>query len=165
MATAVLYTTVESVRAVLGLDASDVPEEMVTDPVIRTMFMLDLNDWYPDNYIQDWSLGNFDPTDTSETEVTAVSDATKKAMLLSAYSTWFAAYRTIQTLMVMPQQNSDGKVSAKRFDVDLEKMMARVLGNMEQYKTAIIDLLAPVSAGSLSPVKSESGVYDPITGT
>ena len=165
MATPILYTTVEAIRACVGLDEADLPDEVINSQTLKTQFTVDLDGWYPANYVDDWAASDYDPTDESDSEITATTAVERRGHLLSLYSMWFGAYRAIETLMVIPHNTSDGKNEIKRFsNLNLEKMLDRVRSNLEAQKGKILEELSSTSVTSLSPVSSSSGVYDPITG-
>lgn len=165
MATPILYTTVEAIRSCVGLDSADLPDELITSQTLKTQFTVDLDSWYPGDYISDWSSADYDPTDESDPEIEATSAATRRGHLLSLYSMWFGAYRAIETLLSIPQANSDGKNDIKRFaNIDLERLLDRVRANMQAQKQTILEEQSTSTTSLLAPVTSTSSIYDPVTG-
>jgi len=165
MATAVLFTTVEAIRSCVGLDVADLPDAIVLSQNLKTQFTTDLDGWYPSDYVSIWSAGNYDPTDDSDQAIATPSAAERAAHLLSVYSMWFGAYRVIESLLAVPQSNSDGKNELRRFaNIDLEALIQRVRSNMTLYKGVILEEVSSVSATVLGPVVVEDTGYDPVTG-
>ena len=168
MATPILFTTVEAVQSALGLDESDLPSSILTTQALKTQFLLDMDEWYPGDYIADWSASIYDPADDELDQdiLSAPSAVDKTAMQLSIYSMWFAAYRAIETLLVIPEKVSNGKDEmARARTLDLKDMRDVVQGNVENYKRIINAAAAVTSVASpLSPVRSVYSGYNPITG-
>lgn len=168
MATPILYTTVEAVQAALGLDEADLPANILTTQTLKTQFMLDMDEWYPGDYVDDWDASIYDPAEDALDQdiLSAPSAADKTAMQLSIYSMWFAAYRAIETLLVIPEKVSNGKDEMSRpRTLDLKDMRDVVKGNVATYKRIINDAAAVTSVATpLSPVKSTYSGYNPITG-
>ena len=166
MATAILYTTIESIRSCVGLDVADVPDELILGKNLRMQFILDLDTWYPAVYEDDWSDADFDPTDDSDSEIIAISPTERKGYLLSNYSMWFGAYRLIESLLAIPQKISDGKDEIQRFQgINLEKMLERVRQNMATVRTLIEQENTNTTYEILGVSRVESESYDPVTGT
>lgn len=165
MATQILYTTIESIRACVGLDAADVPDSLITDQGLRIQFIIDLDTWYSGDYETDWDASGFDPLDVSDIDIVSASVVERKGYLLSAYSMWFAASKLLETLLVMPQKISDGKDELQRFSgINLEKMLERVKGNAASLKAVIVNEAASTTTAVLGASRVESQTYDPITG-
>ena len=165
MATAVLFTTVEAIRSCVGLDVADLPDSIVMGQNLKTQFTTDLDGWYPEDYVAVWSAGGYDPTDATDQDIATPTAAERKAHLLSIYSMWFGAYRAIESLLAIPQSNSDGKNELRRFaNIDLEALIKRVQSNVTLYKGVVLEEVSSVSAVVLGPsVVGDTG-YDPVTG-
>jgi hypothetical protein len=140
MTTAILYTTVEAIRASIGVDDDDVVDLMIQDQGLKIRFTSDLDSWYPGGaYVTDWEDSGFDPTEDTGVDIETPSAAERKGHLLSTYSMWFGAASLLQTMLAVPQKISDGKNEMQRFSgIDLEKIYERVLGNKAALKEVIL---------------------------
>jgi len=166
MATAILFTTIEAIRASVGLDVADVPDAIILDKNLRMQFILDLDTWYPAVYEDDWLNAGFDPLDESETEILTITPEERKGYLLSTYSMWFGAYKLVETLLAIPQKISDGKDEIQRFNgINLEKMLERVADNIKILKTTIKEENTVESTVVLGMSRVASTSYDPVTGS
>lgn len=166
MATAILYTTIEAIRSCVGLDAADVPDQLVLDQNLKMQFTLDLDTWYPAVYEDDWVDSAFDPLDDSDQDIVAIDASQRKGMLLSNYSMWFGALRTVESLLVIPQKISDGKDEVQRFSgINLEKMLERISTNLAAVKSIIVNEASSTTSAVLGVSRVEPESYDPVTGT
>lgn len=168
MPTAIIYTTIESIRACAGLDEADVDNTFINNMNLRLQFMLDLDSWYEGSYTDDWEASQYDPT-AQANEVTQIQDSERKGFLLSNYAMWFGAHRLLETLLAIPQKISDGDNVVQRFNgIDLEKMLLRVDKNLSTTKNSILKgsaSAATINEGSVLGVsRVTSTTYDPITG-
>jgi len=166
MATAILYTTIEAIRASVGLDEADVPNELILNQNLKMQFILDLDTWYPSIYEDDWIDSGFDPLSEGDASIVSIDALERKGYLLSAYSMWFGAYRLIETMLAVPQKISDGKDEVQRFNgINLEKILGRVRDNLVSVKTVIVNESANTTTAVLGMSVAVSESYDPVTGS
>lgn len=168
MQSVILFTTVDSIRASVGLDAADVPDDLIQAQNLGMQFTLDLGTWYPGDYQADWIASGLNPAAPIGDDIVNITPAQRRGYMLSVYSMWFGAYAVIQTLLAIPQRISDGKDEIQRFQgINLEKMLARVKQNVDGVKDVILAEVNPpgvsVAAGLGATLVSPES-YDPVTG-
>lgn len=88
------YTTTEAVRASLGVDDSDIPDEYLLNSGLDLELQLDLDDWLPEHE--------------------ELADRSAKSAL-SLYAQWFCALQVSTRKLAFPRMYSDGKTQVQRF--------------------------------------------------
>ena len=167
MATPIMYTTIEAIRASIGLDASDVPNSVFMDMDLNAKLNLDLGSWYSGDYDADWTTGGYDPTVPSSTNMEVLTDTQKKAYLLSMYSMWFGAESVVLARMSIPQSVSDGENTMSRFKTpDFDKLLEVILSHKMSTKSQIVALTTTTSTSSviMGTTSSTNNLVNPVTG-
>ena len=166
----ILFSTTDAVRSCLGLDLSDLSDEMISSQNLKTRFQMDLGSWYVGSYVDHWTASGYDPLDDAADQEIAdtPSEDLLRGMRLSIYSMWFAAFASIDTMLTVTEKTSDGKNEVSRLrSIDFNAIREIVKGNLETAKSEILEDLAPTTNTldePLVPVSSDFGSYNPITG-
>jgi hypothetical protein len=145
MATPVLYTTVEAIRACLGTDLYDIEDQMILDADLGSLMLLRLSQILPSH----------------ET----VFDTEQGELQLKLWCQAYGALMFIETgQLAIAQRYSANQDQLQRFDVDFEELMKalkRRLGHIES-------LLIPDIVAQRASVFTVSGRsvpdYDPVIG-
>lgn len=152
------YTNTDKVRAALGVDASDVPDQKMVDMQLDIELTLDLDEFGVDHVT----------IYTEGTDVAPTAAQTKSWNLLQMYSQYCAAYLALDGKQLQyPLLFKDGKAEIRRFEeIDFDELLASIGRRKRKYQ----DLLAEDQGITLDTVSSYSplGVstpgFDPVTG-
>lgn len=149
------FTTTEAVRAAVGVDHKDLPDQQILDSGIDVELGLDLSVWLPN-----WKtkLDPSNPTDEQTTLKTAIQ----------TYCKWWGALEYSRKVLAHIQLYSDGKAQMRRFtNFDWATVIETAAGKVAYYKDMIATLDPEVTLEGGDSYTLMSGgipVYDPVTG-
>lgn len=126
---AIVYTTDEKVRSVLGIDAKDYDQAQISNRELARELSVDLISWIPDHAtLYSASYGTASPE---------VADC------LILYSTYFCAVSMVPTLRLgSTQMISDGKNTMNRFStMDWDRLEAQLTSKLSKYREVLTDLI------------------------
>lgn len=151
-----VFTTTEAVRAAVGVDAHDLPDQMILDAELNVELGLDLSMWLPN-----WKV-KLDPQDPVSDLQQQVKDA------LKSYCKWWGALEFCRKILAHTQLYSDGKAQMRRFqNFDWEQVIGLAASKVSQYK-ALVASLDPEAVlegtDGYSLISGGIPVYDPVTG-
>lgn len=154
MATPLLYTSCEAVRACLGLDPNDCPDRVLIDSNLELELELDLDSWVTThNAINNANVPG------------ATTQDRRRGNLLTLYCQWFCAAQVARRHLLFLQVSADGKNRAERFEVDFDAMAVMAEGLASKYKTELGTDLEPTTTGPVLFGLAAASVpdLDPIT--
>lgn len=125
------YTTFDDVRAALGVDDKDLPDSVLSLDIYSAGLTQDLEDIdvdLPDTYLSVSAVGA--PTAAQTRFVTCCS-------MFAAYAV--ASRLTATMPLFAPQQESDGKAQAGRFDGAYKDVVNVVVGQCEEARTRLLN--------------------------
>lgn len=156
MAQVTPYTTTDAIRACLGIDKEDCPEEMIVDSRLELELLVDLDSWLPDHSTI---------YDTGVSSGAAATDVLHKNWLL-LYSQWFGAFEMASRFLMFPQIVTDGKNQMNRFsNVELDKVKDLAASRMAKYRAALDEAVNGSTTSTLSVLRVSVPDYDPVTNT
>ena len=142
--TAVLYTTINSIRSTIGLDADDVSDQMILDQNLDLQMLERLTEILP-------------------TYETIYDDSEAGERKLTLWCQYFGALQLINdTVLGIPQKIQANSDQLSRFAIDFEKLKAGLMTKLSNIEGSLIPTRASASFSIMG--KSAAG-YDPITGT
>lgn len=153
-------TDSDSVRAILGADDQEIPDEEMTSAGLEDELTLDFSEWVPDSVSIEDIITDGQSADQGSTEQL-------KYLRLSAYSKAFCAM-----FFIGSQDNwrairlTDGNVDARRrSDTDLKALRQLLNELLGRHKAGFLELVTPDAvASSFTPFSVSSPTYDPVTG-
>lgn len=143
MATAILYTTLEAIRATIGIDENDLSDQMILDQNLELVMLERLSVVIP----------------THETKFDSSEDAERRLTLWCQY---FGALELLEnTSLGIPQKFQANNDQLSRYDVDFEKIkddLRRKLGALENRLNDVVVATGALIMGASLPN------YDPVVG-
>lgn len=152
------YTTTETIRACLGIDAEDCPDEMIVNSNLELELQVDLGEWLPDHATV--------YSDGSGSGATAAQKMQKTYLLL--YAQWYCAAELAARFLLVPQIVTDGKAQMNRFSkIDLEKVAEKASARRGRYRQLLDEAVNGASdpAASSKLMAISTPAYDPVTNT
>ena len=155
------YTTFNDVRAALGVDDKDLPDSVLALDIYSAGLTQDLEDVdvnLPDTYL------------TVSAESSPTAQQTRFLSCCSMFAAYAVASRLTATMpLFAPQQETDGKAQAGRFDNAYKDVAGAVVGQCEEARTSLLNAYnALFYTEKKSAIKSYFGVIspssDPVTG-
>ena len=147
-------TSGDSIRAVLGLDSTDLTDQNMTDMMMEEALVIAVVGIDHATIISEGTLGT--PTSTQIT----------KYNLLRLYATYYLASTVSSSQVTGMQSETDGKNAYKRFASTSWKNILESLGKMASYYRSLLE--AELGTGSaLQPAALASIAspdYDPVVG-
>ena len=140
------YTTTAAVRASLGVDDSDIPDEYLLESGLDFELLLDLGEWLP--------------------EYEEIADGAGEPAL-RLYAQWFCALQVSTRKLAFPRMYSDGKTQVQRFyNFDLSEVTESAQQQVTKFKNLLLSFvdreevaeplpLFGVSTPSIDPVTDE----------
>ena len=101
--TSPVLTTTEAVRATVGIDAVDLPDQRLLDAQFDLELRIDFSSWYPG------ALTALAPADPVSVEAALLRDT------LQMFCKYFCALRLVSSPLTFIQLYSDGKAEQRRF--------------------------------------------------
>lgn len=153
MADVLGLTHSNTIRATLGVDDHDLPDQSVTDFDVASNLRIDLRTWFPQ-----WSA--------------LVADVSGDAVIadqlaaLKIYAKYFCAYEIlISGQMKFLQRRADGDNQSHRYKEDkLEELRLAYKSRMEQAQAQVLDITTSFSpTGSGDRTYSQFGISKPTT--
>lgn len=137
----ILYTTTEQIRACIGCDDQDLPDEVVNNRNLELLMLERLEDVYP-------------------THESANTETLERRLTL--WSMYFGALTLIEdaslSLAQKIQSNTD---QIQRFAIDFEKLKAELRAKISKLE---LQLNPDIYGTSFTVIGKASPAYDPITG-
>jgi hypothetical protein len=145
------YTTSEAVRGVAGVDATEVPDQLITDRLLGEELLADLDEWLPTH-----AQVKSDGTTGSPT-----AEELKAWRNLRLYSTYYSGYLLLSGGdLAFLQQRSDGKSEVRRKSkLDIAATRDHLLGRAKKFREELV----PDPLGTGTYVSRVSPDYDPVT--
>lgn len=137
----ILYTTTDKIRACIGCDDQDLPDEVVNGQELELLMLERLSDVYP----------------THETDF---SEAGERRLAL--WCMYFGALTLIEdSSLAISQKYQSNTDQLSRFDIDFEKLKEEL-----RKKLAMVESkLAPTVYGTMFSIMGKATpAYDPVTG-
>lgn len=149
------YTTADSIRASIGVDAADCPDDVIINSQIQLELETDLMEWLPDH-----------ETIFSEGNASAATDEQKlKKNYLILYSQYFGGYLLAVRPLSFPQIVTDGKNQMNRFSkLETEEIARAAASNMNKYRKKLDELHNGGASASLPVMGLSIPDYDPVAG-
>lgn len=145
MATPIMFTTVEAIRATLGVDEFDVSNELIMDYGLATVMEARLNTVLP----------NYD---------CAFNDDALSGVI-TLWCQWYGALTFIETarfaIAKKMQANQD---SMERYPIDFETLIASLKAKVGMLEAEMNPELAAASDAGHTLVGISKPAYDPVTG-
>lgn len=139
----VLYTTVASIRATIGVDENDLPDQMVVDQNLHLAMLERLAEFYPNH--EDL----FDTTETIERRLTL-------------WCQYFGALELIEnTALGIPQKIQANNDQLSRFAVDFEQLKADLRKKVTNLENRLQD---KTSSAAVTIMGLSVPNYNPVTG-
>lgn len=161
MATLDDFTSYENVLAVLGVDNSELPHSLYMARELWEELSSDFSTWLPAGWDLDTIIANAEDPEDDE-------DSAEKLIKLRAYARYFCAWLFLQSGdLLLVEQISDGQNQAQRSKREnYDGMIDRMLGRMQVFKTALLQMETPtVSYSAPSFFSSATPSYDPVLNT
>lgn len=139
----VLYTTVASIRATIGVDENDLPDDMVVDQNLHLAMAEALSVFYPDH--EDL----FDSTETIERRLTL-------------WCQYFGALALLEnSALGIPQKIQANNDQLSRFSIDFEQLKADLRRKITDLENR---LQGKTSAAAVTIMGISVPNYNPVTG-
>lgn len=154
--TDVALTTTAAVRGALGVDATDLPDQMILDAGLDAELGLDLTTW-----LSSWK------TKIAPAEP-ATEDQVNLATAIKAYCKWWCAAEFARKSMAFLQLYSDGKAQMRRFtNFDWDKLVNNAQSKVDIFKAMVreLDPETDTSSDTAAYTLISGGIptHDPVT--
>lgn len=156
MATPILYTTTNAIRAAIGVTEKEVPNEAFVDLTIEDQLVIYLNRVFPGYVALASAIQGGSPTDDQKAQWRS----------LKLVCTYESAYLMLQGgQYLLSQQIESGGVKTTRFAKDdLETTIARMAAMRDEYLGILLDDDTLNGVDFVSPMIGVSPGYDPVKG-
>ena len=152
----VLYTTTDTIRAVLGLTDRELYDKQITDLGVEDLVSIELSGIFPDH-------------DTLKNAVENNSATPEELFLWKVLLQYVkyeaAAFLLPQFQMLVVQKISDGDAENSRFqNNNLQDTIERILTMRDKYRNMLLELLeATIERPVFSVFATVTPGYDPVT--
>ena len=149
------YTTADSIRSAIGVDAADCPDDVIVNSNVQLELETDLMEWLPDHETI-YSEGN---------AATATAAQKLKKNYLVLYAQYFGGYLLAIRPLSFPQIVTDGKNQMNRFPkLQADEIAKAAAANMNKYRTKLDELHNGAVAADLPIMAVSVPDYDPVAG-
>lgn len=144
MTTTVLYTTLESIRATIGVDENDVSDQIILDQKLDYQMLERLEEFLP----------------THEDIYDGSDEGLRRLTLWCQY---FGALQLLDnSVLAIPQKIQANTDQMSRFPVDWEALKEGLRRKLSKLENTL--LRAPAASGVFSIMGTSLPTYDPVTG-
>jgi hypothetical protein len=145
MATPILYTTVEAIRATLGTDGFDIEDAMIVEYDLETAMLLRLAEFLP----------------THEN----VADTDEGEPRLRMWAQYFGAYTFLETAQAaIAKKYAANQDTLERFTIDFQAILDKLALRVRRLEGLMNPALLGPTGLRISLMGISSPDYDPVTG-
>ena len=149
------YTDTDAIRASIGVDSQDCPDDMIVSSNIHLELETDLQEWLPD-HATIFTEGN---------SSSATAEQVLKRNYLALYAQYFCGYQLALRPLTFPQIVSDGKNQLNRFSkLDLKDVADAAADKMNKFKGKLDELHNSAPVADLPIMGVAAPDFDPVTG-
>ncbi len=143
------YTNTDAIRAAVGLDDDEIPDEMLVDQGLAIELELDLGEWLS-SHATIWAEG---------VAASPTADQKTAQQHLQMYSMWYCAIRALEMRLAIPSLFTDGKAEARRQEIKYEELEEMAKTRAENHKKALLGTTTSTPTFMSAAVPD----YDPVT--
>ena len=154
MATAILFSDTDAIRAALGVTTKEIPDSLLTGQQLEMQMKADLYSWLPTYQAL------YDAQDDSG----ATAEQAYIADLLTLYCMYWGAVRACEMMLAYRQKVTDGKQAVDRFQIDWKLLLETMAKRLADIRAMLEDLLG-IGSDRVVFFAGVKPDYDPVANT